>query len=144
MADLFKTFTQHVGHKVPLHPDEFVWRQDTAGKEAMAEARGAMHEASQDTYYADGGALNSMFEKLSYFWTHEGRTERNGLGVEPCFVFCKVDWLRQGSCKHVCLKKRMYSSLGRSSHNLMPRSYRVHVGEAPVQWRCPHHPSARE
>ena len=42
MADLFKTFIQHVGHKVPLHPDEFVWRQDTAGKEAMAEARGAM------------------------------------------------------------------------------------------------------
>ena len=81
MADLFKELIQHVGHKVPLHPDEFVWRQDAAGKEAMAEARGAMHEASQDTYYADGGTLNSMFEKLSYFWTHEGRRERNGIRV---------------------------------------------------------------
>ena len=66
-----------------------------------------------------------------------------GFGVEPCFVFCKVVWLRQGCCKHVCLKKRMYSGLGRSSHNSMPRSYHIHGGEAPVQLPCAHHPSAR-
>ena len=74
MAGLFQNLIQHVGHKVPLHGRELVWSQSTAGKAALMEARGAMHEASQNAYYADGGTLNSMFEKLSYFWTHEGRS----------------------------------------------------------------------
>ncbi|CAE7609269.1 unnamed protein product, partial [Symbiodinium sp. CCMP2592] len=71
-AEIFQRVIVHVGHKVPLHGDELVWKLDAVGQAALLEARGAMHEASQDAYYADGGTLNSMFEKLSYFWTHEG------------------------------------------------------------------------
>lgn len=73
MSEIFQRIIVHLGHKAPLYGDQLVWKLDGVGQAALLEARGAMHEASQDAYYADGGTLNSMFEKLSYFWTHEGR-----------------------------------------------------------------------
>ena len=85
MAMLFQQLIENVGHKVPLQGDELVWAQNLAGKVAMEEARGAMHEASQDAYYSDGGTVNSMFEKLAYFWTHEGAGEALNLVAATCF-----------------------------------------------------------
>ncbi|CAE7404196.1 UBP23 [Symbiodinium sp. CCMP2592] len=73
MGQLFGRLVLHVGHKVPLIGRDLVWKLDDAAKAAMEEARGAMHEASQDAFYSDGGTVNSKLEKLSYFfWTHEG------------------------------------------------------------------------
>ena len=52
--------------------ENLVWAFDGEAREALQEARGAMHEASQNAYHAHGGTMKSMFEKLAYFWTHEG------------------------------------------------------------------------
>lgn len=71
MGQLFGQLVLHVGQKVPLTGRDLVWKPDDAAKAAMEEARGAMHEASQDAFYSDGGTVNSMLEKL--FWTHEGK-----------------------------------------------------------------------